>query len=183
MELLSEVVDTIDRFQKSDLSFMLNCKQLAQFCYDCLEGQQRWQAGLFLAETSIFAAAKEKDTLLALEKLLSNLANDDVGDVDLLRCRARLLTENGKYKEAAGLWAQIAEIRKSELPEASRRSWKWWRAKFYELYCWSKCPQTKKEEVLHTIEVLENTFTNVPPLWAEKLGYLKKQCRSKDDSL
>ena len=183
MGLLSEVVDTIERFKKSDLSFMSNCKQLAQFCYDCLDGQQRRQAGLFLAEISIFAAAKEKDKLLAVEKLLSNLANDDVGDVDLLRCRARLLTENGKFKEAAGLWAQIAEIRKSELPEASRRGWKWWRAKFYELYCWAKSPQTKKEEVLHTIEVLENTFTNIPPLWAEKLDFLKQQCRSKDDSL
>jgi hypothetical protein len=183
MELLSEVVDTIDRFEKSDLSFMRSCKQLTQFCYDCLEGRQRRQAGLFLAETSIFAAAKEKDKLLAVEKLLSNLANDDAGDVDLHRCRARLLTENGKFKEAAGLWAQIAEVRKSELPETSRRSWKWWRAKFYELYCWAKCPQTKKEEVLHTIEVLENTFTNIPTLWAEKLDFLKQQCRSKDDNL
>ncbi len=182
MELLSEVVDTIDRFEKSGLSFRV-LKQLAQFCYDCLKGRQRRQAGLFLVEISIFAAAKEKDTLLAVEKLLSNLANADAGDVDLHRCRARLLTENGKFKEAAGLWAQIGEVRKSELPEASRRSWKWWRAKFYELYCWAKCPQTKKEEVLHTIEVLENTFTSVPPLWAEKLDSLKQQCRSKDDSL
>jgi len=183
MGLLSEVVDIIDRFEKSDLSFMRNCKQLAQFCYDCLEGQQRRQAGLFLAEISIFAASKEKDALLAVEKLLSNLASADAGDVDLHRCRARLLTENGKFEAAAGLWAQIAEVRKSELPEASRRSWKWWRAKFYELYCWSKCPQTQKEEVLHTIEVLENTFSGIPALWAEKLDYLKQQCRSKDDSL
>jgi hypothetical protein len=38
-------------------------------------------------------------------------------------------------------------------------------------------PQTEKQGVLHTIEVLESNYTNIPPLWAGKLNLLKQKCR------
>jgi hypothetical protein len=181
LELLAEVVEKIDEFEtKPDnpysLQIMENCKKLAQFCYSTLNDRQ---SGLFLAEISVFAADKNRENLLEADKLLNNLAADAQDeDVDLLRCRARLLCEQAEFDEAARLWAKIARIQKNKLPEANQQSWKWWRAKFYELYCWSKCPQTKTEQVLHTIEVLENSFSNIPPLWTEKLNSLKHLCRS-----
>ena len=178
MSLLSEVVDTIDRFEKSGLSFRA-LKQLAQFCYDCLEGQAKQRAGLFLIEVSIFPTPPREKKLSGFEKLLNGIAKDGLsGDVDFIRCRARLLTEQLKFDRASRLWAQVAEMRKSESPTANQRSWKWWRAKFYELDCWAKRPQTQKTSVLHTIEVLENSFHDIPSLWAEKLNSLKHECRS-----
>ena len=83
----------------------------------------------------------------------------------------------GKFAEAARLWAQLAKSRKSEAPETARRIWKWWRAKFYELDCCAKMPQTDKMSVLHTTEVLESSFTDIPPFWAKKLNLLKQKCR------
>ncbi|UCE99503.1 MAG: hypothetical protein JSV82_00060 [Planctomycetota bacterium] len=178
MALLSEIVDKIDSLEVQVNNFpkmMQDCKQLAQSCHDCLNGQEQRQAGLFLAEVSVFAAAKKQEKLSAVVQLLDTLAKDaSDNDIDLLRCRARLLTKQGKFDKAGRLWSQICEIRKNELTEANQRSAKWWRAKFYELYCFSKLPQTQKEEVLHTIEVLENSFTNIPLLWAEKLNLLKE---------
>jgi hypothetical protein len=180
-ELLAEVIDKIDEFKtKPDNPYsremMENCKKLAQFCYSTLNDRQ---SGLFLAEISVFAADKNKENLLEADKLLNHLAGDNRdADADLLRCRARLFFEQGKFEQAAELWAKIANMQKNKLPEANQQSWKWWRAKSYELYCWSKCHQTKSKEVLHTIEVLENSFTNIPPLWAEKLNSLKLLCRS-----
>ncbi|MHC4157467.1 MAG: hypothetical protein ACYSSO_00155 [Planctomycetota bacterium] len=178
MLLLSEIVDKIDMLEVQANNFpkmMQDCKQLAHFCYDCLDDQEQQQAGLFLAEVAVFAAAKEQKELSAIDKLLNDLPKDGSdNDIDLLRCRARLFTEQGKFDEAGRLWSQICEIRKNELPNANQRSFKWWRAKFFELYCFSKLPQTQKEDVLHTIEVLENSFTNIPPLWAEKLNLLKE---------
>jgi len=178
VELLAEVVDTIDRLQLQADDFdkmMQNCKKLADFSYVSLNDTR---AGLILAEISIFEANKNQGKLLYVEKLLNSLAKDgNADDVDLLRCRARLLAEQGKFDEAAGLWSQICKIRKNDVPKTARRSWKWWRAKFYELHCCAKCTPTKKESILHTIEVLENSFQDIPPLWAKKLSLLKQQCR------
>ena len=187
-ELLAEVIDKIDEFKTDfgelsraepanpySLEMMENCKKLAKFSYSSLNDRQ---SGLFLAETSVFAADKNKENLLEANKLLNNLAADARDDnVDLLRCRARLFCKQAKFDNAARLWAKIARIRKNKLTVANQQSWKWWRAKFYELYCWSKCPQAKKEEVLHTIEVLENSFTDIPLLWAEKLSSLKQKIK------
>jgi hypothetical protein len=177
MVLLSEIIDQIETCQKETEQFsaiIQACKKLARFCCDCLEGPQYRQAGLYLAEVSVFAADKEK--LSEVEKLLSSLAEDG-NDVGLVRCRARLLAGQGKFEEAGRLWSQICQVRKNETALATRRSWKWWRAKYYQLYCWANCAGTQKKDVLHTIEVLESSFTNIPPLWAEKFGFLKEKMK------
>jgi hypothetical protein len=177
-ELLSEVLGEIEAHEVKTGDFaemMRDFKKTARFCYDCSPNQQ---SSLLLAEVCVLAAGEDKERLSEAEKLLHNITqNIDVNDVDFVRCRARLLNEQGKFDEAAGLWAQVAEMRKSELAAANQRSWKWWRAKFYELRCWAQCPQTKKKDVLHTIEVLENSFVDVPALWAEKLNSLKRHIK------
>ena len=179
MELVGEVIDEIDEIQQQAEGFdkvAEDCRVLAEFCFDCLDGEAKRHAGLYLAEASIFAANKEEEKLSAVEELLNDMAESGNGDINLLRCRARLLGEQGKFGEAAKLWAKICELRRGETPEADKRSWKWWRAKFYELYCLAECPQTKKADIYHTIEVLENSFTDIAPVWAEKLNSLKQQC-------
>jgi len=178
IKLLSSIFDEFEQVQAdcdNPIGIIQDCKRIAKFCYECSADRQ---AGLFLAEVLAITADKEKKKLSTVEKLLKDIGKGDMGDdVDLLRCRARLLRQQGKYNEAAVLWAKVAEIRKSQTPSANKRSWKWWRAKFYELACWAKRPQTEKENVLHTIEVLEKSF-EIPELWAEKLSLLKQQCRS-----
>ncbi|MHC4481910.1 MAG: hypothetical protein ACYSW4_00015 [Planctomycetota bacterium] len=184
-KLLSQVIDQIEQLQQRTNDFhklIKNSQTIAQYCkqisittYGLIAADT---ARLYLAEISIFAAQKNQQELLEVDKLLNNLAIDGLGDnIDFLRCRARLLAGQAKFAEAARLWAQIAGIRKSESHSPNQRSWKWWRAKYYELYCWSKCPQTEKDSLLHTIEVLENSFTDIPPLWAEKLNSLKQGIR------
>lgn len=182
VELLSQIVEQIDGVLEQTLDsaqMIQNCKKLAEYCFGCLQSRQQRQAQIYLAEISIFQAAKDKEKLLAVEKLLNSITEDSGGeDIDLLRCQARLLAEQDKFKRAAGLWAKVCKQRKAQLPPASQRGWKWWRAKFNELACWAKLPQTPKQDVLHTIEVLENSYTGIPPLWAEKLARLKHQCYS-----
>ncbi|MHC4624986.1 MAG: hypothetical protein ACYS4W_13910, partial [Planctomycetota bacterium] len=175
MELLSEVVDEIDGFQSTDLSFMDDCERLARLSYGCLEGQARQKAAFFLLEISTYSAKMPEEGLSALQKLLGPMAAEGLSDnVNFIRCRARLLTELGKFEEAAEVWTKIAEIRKDDPAPPRQRSWKWWRARYYELLCRSKSPQTDKESLLHTIEVLENSFTTIPPPWAEKIRSLRQ---------
>jgi len=179
MVLLGEIIDRIETYQKETEQFsaiIRACEKLARFCYDCLDGIYHQQAGLYLVEVSVFAADKDSEKLSEVEKLLGDLS-EDVNNVDLVRCRARLLAGKGKFEEAGRLWSQICGTRKNETASATRRSWKWWRAKYYQLYCWANCAGTQKKDVLHTIEVLENSFTNIPTLWTEKFGFLKEKMK------
>jgi len=176
-ELVGEIVDKIEQVESQADNFnkMINdCKKLAKFSYVI---QNNSQTARLLAETLILSAEKENGQLLQAQEILNKIAQDGAGDIDSVRCRARLLKEQGKFEQAAKLWVKICQKRKDETPSATRRNWKWWRAKYYELDCWAKCPQTKKQDVLHTIEVLENSFTKIPLLWAEKLMMLRQYCR------
>jgi tetratricopeptide (TPR) repeat protein len=185
-ELLSEIVEQIDllREQKEDSQqFMKNCTTIARYCEATALSTYGLMpistARLYLAEISLLAANEDHESLSEANRLLDVLAREGLRDnVDYLRCRARLLTKQGKFDKAAELWAKIAEIRRGDPAPPHQRSWKWWRAKFYELHCWSRRPQTDKESLLHTIEVLENSFSDIPPFWAEKLSSLRLHCRN-----
>ncbi|HUV40531.1 MAG TPA: hypothetical protein VMW23_01930 [Sedimentisphaerales bacterium] len=177
MHLLPEVIDQIDIFHKHPLQFsaaLLACKKLARVCYNCLDGPEKIQAGLYLAEASILVAENDNQQLAPVEELCNTLTESTYADsVDLMRCRARLLTSQGNFEKACQLWAQLARLHNNPSPTPAQQSWKWWRAKFYQIYCWSKLPETESRQVIHTIEVLENSFRNIPSLWAEKLKELK----------
>lgn len=183
-KLLLRIIDRFEQLRHGSADFaglLKNSQTIARYCerislttYGLIPvGRAR----LYLAEILLFSVSKDWHKLPRIEKMLNDLTSNNRSDnVDLIRCRARLLTAQGKFTEAARLWAQIAKIRKNESWETTRQTWKWWRAKFYELDCFAKISQTKKHDILHTIEVLENSFTDIPPLWAEKLNLLKQWC-------
>jgi len=180
MQLLSYVIEKIDSEQVTNQNFTgmaENCKKLAEYCYECLDGQQKRQAALYLAEITLFAVNDEDEKLSEIELLLNNFENTNTRDINLLRCKAGLFTKQKKFKEAAELWNRIGNMRKFDEQTENQRSWKWWRAKYYELECLSKTQDKQKNEIVHTIEVLQNSFTNIPQLWAEKLAELKSQCK------
>ena len=106
---------------------------------------------------------------------MNKIAKGGLGkSIDFIRCKARLKAGQAEFGEAAVLWAKVCEMRKSDSMPENERSWQWWRAKFYELECLAKEKDESKKQVLHTIEVLENSFTDIPPFWAEKLNILKQ---------
>ncbi len=178
-KLVGEVVDKIEHLQSQAQNFnkmIDDCKKLANFSYVI---QNNNQTARLLAETLILSAEKKNGKLLQALEILNKIARDDGEDIDSVRCRARLLREQGKFEQAAKLWVKICKLRKNKIPTANRRSWNWWRAKYYELDCWAKSPQTKKQDVLHTIDVLESSFPEIPPLWAKKLRILRQYCRSR----
>jgi tetratricopeptide (TPR) repeat protein len=185
MALLSEIINKIDQLQEQSNDFpklVGNCEKIARYCerisLSTFGLVPVSKARLYLAEISVLAALNKQEKLLAIKKLLDDLPSNDKNDnANFTRCRARLLTTQGKFAEAAHLWAHLAKIHTNETHKANQRRWKWWRAKFYELYCCAQIPQTEKQGVLHTIEVLESSFTNIPPLWAGKLNLLKQKCR------
>jgi len=177
VELLREVTERIEQFEGQAV-LLDDCRKLAEFCYGCLDGRARGAAGLFLVETSVLSGKSSKK-LSELERIVEDVGKEGMaGELDLTRCRARVLAEGGRFGEAAGLWARVGANRLSESTGAGDRSWKWWRAKYNELYCWARIEGTKSKDVLHTIEVLENSISDIPTLWAEKFGGMKEQLQS-----
>ncbi|MHC4455947.1 MAG: hypothetical protein ACYS0I_02465 [Planctomycetota bacterium] len=176
-EIAGFVKDTVENIellqsQTEDFSDVIaNARKIARFVYGCDKNNRN---SLVLAEISTFFANQSDIEKELAEKIINQPGKQNT-DIGLYRCRARLFQKRREFEKAAGLWAKICKIRKTEFHKANQRSWKWWRAKFYELACWAKLPQTKKENLVHTIEVLENSFQDIPPLWAKKLSSLKQQ--------
>jgi len=173
--LLRQIVDEIDYLQaKSNFAAALrDYKQLAKFCCECTEDTK---SKLLLIEIEIVTADKSSKTPALVSDILKNYAaGTEAENIDLLRCRARLLTETEDFSGAGRLWAQIAEIQKNLQSHPNEPGPKWWRAKFYEIYCRAKLPETEKEDVLHTIDVLKNSYSRSPQFWLEKFNLLEKQ--------
>jgi hypothetical protein len=183
-KVLTGIIERFEQLQSGSADaakLQENSLALAQYCERTSRTScgliPAGQAQLYVAEMSLPAAAKDPQKLVKIEAMLDALPDEyKKGSVDFLRCRARLLTEQGKFAEAGGLWAKVAGIEKKRSAPPNQRNAQWWRAKYYELYCFSKTPQTKAEDVVHGIEILQNGFGDIPPLWAEKLETLKQLC-------
>lgn len=171
---LSTVIDRIDTFSVTaddPGSFLKDCKTIADFCLDCVKGDWSGQIELIWAEIAIFSAGTDKDELDRIGNILSKTQGYD-DNIDRLRCHARLFEALGRYAESARLWGQIAAARKPK-KRTEKRPRQWWRGKYHELSCSSKLPGTNSSEIVHAVEILENSFDDIPRFWAEKLAVLK----------
>jgi len=183
IEVLREILhDHIDEYKAYMADFglhMYGCDQLAEFCLACAEPQWQAQVGLIRAEIAIFCAGESlapgdsNERLDKAEQILIKLSNQGYdNDIEWLRCKARWLKAKGRFADAARTWARIRAARKTAGP-AQTQGWQWWRAKFYEIQCWAKLPDTTKADVAHAVEVLAGSFRDIPTFWAAKLEELK----------
>ncbi|MFH1370724.1 MAG: hypothetical protein ABII09_05505 [Planctomycetota bacterium] len=167
-QITYEILNKIEIWQQNALDFnqmLLDCNTLAEFAHKSIDNRQ---TALLLAESSIL-----RGDLNLAQSLLNLLADEN--DIGWLRPQARLLMARGEFEQSAKLWARITELRRNDMTELNRKSYGWWQAKFYELDCLAKSPDADKQNIAHTIDVLFNSLSYIPPLWAQKLELLKKQ--------
>ncbi len=182
MDALGNLIDDLDRLAGIHPRFgdvLRRAVELADYCYTSLDGENRRTAGLYLAELYIFTAETEPHHLPKARVVLEELPSREPAETHLLRCQARILTQEQNYPAAAALWARVAEAHR--LNEAAvQRSGDFWRAKFFELHCLSQCPQPPRARIAHAIEVLEESFADIPLTWATRLAALKHRCRGQE---
>jgi len=187
MELLSQIIDPLDIYleNEQDIDALLNaCGQLSRYCLDCLDVIERRRAGLFLAEFIILKGQPDVSEPNEVEKLLAEMSTPTGRqDIDFLRCLARLYAAQQKFKEAAEIWGKIAVAKKPKTTQPVSENWKWWRAKYYQLYCLSKRADADTKESSHTIDVLLNSYDNIPAPWDKKLQKLMENCQKNNYSL
>jgi hypothetical protein len=135
----------------------------------CNDTQSGANATLLYAQAAIFDANGQKDKLDEIEKLLKPIAENNL---DFLTARARLSTAQGNYAAAAKQWAAICQIVKAQPDEPPQHSYKWWQAKYLELANSLKIPSANRADIIHSIEVLQSSFDQIPPFWDKKLRSL-----------
>jgi hypothetical protein len=175
MEVLSAVLaGPVDQWaeEMSDFGvYIQNCDRLGRHYLECAQ-PERWPlAGLICAEFTVLAGGQDKEKLAEAEGILIKLAGEGFdNDIDWLRCKARLLMAKGEFAAASRAWGRIRAASKSAAGKQNRQ---WWRARFYEIQCWSKLGDTTGADVGHAIEVLQHTCSDIPRFWAMKLEALK----------
>jgi hypothetical protein len=159
VDIIAKFLDEWERYQAQDngAAAMADCRMLANRC-----------AGV------TNTGDKSRLAPLALElRLLSNTDIDNPTELSgegdaAARCRARLLMAKGQWQPAGEQWGRICE-QLIALSTADARTWQWWRAKYYQLYCWSKGKDATKEELARRVSVTLSSCGAVPPLWEKKL--------------
>ncbi len=156
-------------------NFLRNCKQLAQYVHQKTNSAS---AVFYLAEITSLFKITSRDELLKIKIMLDGM-NIEKPPVEYLRAKARVETALTHYQQAVMYWFKITEI----LPEPSPNgtgSYRWWRAKYFQLYCLSKIPGSKKN-IVHTIDVFENSYRDIDEPWRTKLRKLKKIVTTTDN--
>lgn len=172
--LLGDVVERIEKWQNDAKDFekmLVAGAELVEFADKLLKGRT---TALLRAEIDMFGANTAESRLDEIDELLDGMVEQT--DVRWLRCKARLLARQNQFEQAAATWAQIAQLRRNDVAGPGGRSWEWWRAKYYEIWCLSRSKDFARADICHLIDVLENSYSAIPDLWAKKLAALKKQC-------
>jgi hypothetical protein len=176
-EALDLVKDTLSRIEMFEANPQTHAEML-QNSYRITNLLRDYSSGPFddlvWAELSILTADANKPDLTGAEEIIEqSISRREPNEPDLLRCRARLLQKKGQFCEAAALWQKLAQFTKNPT-SADRQNWQWWRAKYYELFCWLNCENAGAEDALHAINVLQISFNDIPAPWAKKLDALKQ---------
>jgi hypothetical protein len=181
LDILRTILDNrIDehKYYMADFMFYIDaCDHLAEYCLACAQPQWQDQARLIRVEIAILCPRKslvgdgKNENLDKAERILIKLSVQGYdNDIDWLRCKARLLSAKGEFLAAFSTWGRVRAANKTE---SEKQSWQWWRAKFYEIQCWSKLADTTGADIAHAVEVLASSFRDIPTFWAARLEELK----------
>jgi hypothetical protein len=155
------------RSEEYDTKTAENCLKLARYSTAWSQGTDKSHADLMVLELNILMG-RQAEGLGDAEKELGT----DHGDV--MRCRARLLMARGDWQKAGAEWARICQQTIAQ-SEGDQRPWQWWRAKYYQLLCWSRGEDATKEELARRVAVTLNSCGPVPEFWRKKLSSMNGQ--------
>lgn len=166
--LLEKVLEQMDIYasQMSGFAaFGAKCEKLARVCVGCAEVEWRGQVELLWAEIAVFAG-DDREASEVLDRL-----KEDMGESrGWIRCRARLSMEQEQWGQAFEDWGRIRRGQEKKVHSSDS----WWRAKYYELYCFVKMSSQNKAKVAHAVEILEASEGGISGFWGKRLVELKK---------
>ena len=165
MSFLEAGISRVEEYLQTAAGLADECYMLACMLSDCGDKDLALQGELLKIEYGIIAGRD-------IEQLGDVLEGIDGDSLPKLRCTARLLQAKGDYAEAAQAWEKIyTSLQQNENPETCHARWQ---GKYYQLLCVSKLGDTEKHDIIHAVEILQNSYDDIPPFWAKKLNELKE---------
>lgn len=137
------------------------------------EGKDRDRVDLLWAQMASRQPTVDGPTGQAIDAILKRF--EESSKAEAVGCRALRMMQKGLWGQAARQWQTLRGAYEPKDRTARARQWHWWRAKYYELYCYWKVPEVSKEDVSHAIKILGTLYDPPPAVWAEKLKALTQE--------
>ncbi|GEM_PF-922833 len=137
--------------------------------------QERQRVQLLWAQMAARSAQLLPEDTERLDQFLDE--QKDSADEAVIRCRAFRRMQQGQWIQAVREWQKVRSAYEPSDRTQKERSWHWWRAKYYELYCSAKMSETSREDVRHAAGVLQTLYAPPPAVWQMRLEELKKSER------
>ncbi len=176
IQLLDEIYLRIDEFEALNQSdkFYQDCAKIADRCLDLKKGEKNLIEMIYVAEFNVYSDFNRRTKTEKISKIRQKLNKIKGNYLYFIETKARVLTYLKEFTEASVLWKKARKARENEPSDKYERNWRWWRAKYFELNCILKMPAVEKNKVLHAVEVLINSYEEIPDIWRRKLSDLKK---------
>lgn len=138
-------------------------------CGDTLNrGSQR--ARLIWAQMAARSLQLMPDDEKRLEQYLEE--QKDSAAEPILCCRAFRRMQQGQWAQAVREWQRVRNAYEPADRSQKERSWYWWRAKYYELYCSARMPNVSGEDIRHAVRILETLYDPPSGVWRSRLKEL-----------
>lgn len=135
-------------------------------------GEQQKRARLLWAEMAARLPNLPPTETERLDQFLQEQKDSAVEPV--IRCRAFRRMQQGQWGLAVKDWQRVRSAYEPSDRTQKQRSWHWWRAKYYELYCSAKMSEVASQDVRHAIGVLETLYAPPPAVWQTRLKELSR---------
>ncbi|MEJ5260961.1 MAG: hypothetical protein WHS88_12310 [Anaerohalosphaeraceae bacterium] len=170
--ILEAFAERLEEYESSDGSLkplvMKRADQIAA-CGDALNrGPQR--ARLVWAQMAASSVQLTPDDEKRLEQYLEE--QKDSAAEPILCCRAFRRMQQGQWAQALREWQRVRNAYEPADRAQKERSWSWWRAKYYELYCSARMPNVSSEDIRHAVRILETLYAPPPGVWRTRLEEL-----------
>ncbi len=119
------------------------------------------------AEAALFGGGDSLTTRSKAQAILDLTAGRGQEEsIRWIRAMGRLEFAKKRYGYAAKYWTQVSRNTKIG---SEKGNFFWWRAKYYQILCFSQMDGVSRDEVLRAIEVLEKGFSDIPEMWKYKI--------------
>jgi hypothetical protein len=159
-DIVEKFLDRWEDYEETDgRAGLQNCTTLMTYCRDWAKGEERTRIRSLADETSI---------------LFDGDTTHTSATGGTVRCMARYMMAVGNWQQAGEKWGLVCEWELQQ-SKGDVRTWQWWRAKYYQLLCWSKGKDATKEELARRVDVTLSSCGPVPELWKKKLTTLSSR--------
>ncbi len=177
LSFLTDVLLEIETCQdtvKDYSRFINNCFLLSSGIIDCAPDASKLAGQIVNLEFEVilnsYRAADKSHLAERIDNLTALLGSDNI---DIVRIKARYSMVQGQFADAARLWAKLAAAHNSV--NSQSKSWHWFRAKYYQIYCLEKSTPADSEKIIHAIDVIVHSSEDIPLFWQKKFTKMRSE--------